>query len=224
MHDHSSIESSVGKIGESELHKHFFDYDTDCESIESSRSWNKSSGGHQCDVSIESPWRLLEDHDHFSSHNSSDEELEEENCSIHHDVLPVVCQQLATGGTITISSMSNVPMADAREPNKVVSSLGTTNSILCETDSLLFHRPTPVIRDEECPMMKRHQRTSGKHAQGRLHRHRVVKEHIPQFAVIEWDDEMLKKQETEGVDSSSDDGEGSRGAKHEDSSQPTNFM
>lgn len=152
MYDQSSIESSVDNMSASYL-QHPFDHDSDCESIESTPSRKKSSGGRG-DTSVESPWISLEDHGHFSSDNASDNE-----------------------------------------------------SLLCEADSLLFRRLSPRRR-KESSSMNNGQRICGEKSQRILHSPRISKEHIPQFAVVEWDEELMKRLVLEPGNSSSEEGSG----------------
>jgi hypothetical protein len=192
MHDQSSIESSLA------------DHHDD-----QGGSWKESSGAHQCDVSVESPWRLLreEDLDHFS-HHASDEEHEENDSSHDHNNRSNAIHNLLSIERqlpLTIESKSILRMVDTTRDRHggAISSSCATNGILGQADSLSFRRLSPRKSDEPTSMNKE-QRSSDKKSRRRLNRHCAVKEHIPQFAVIEWDEDLLKRHVNNGMDSSCD--------------------
>ena len=177
---------------------------------------------------------LEEDLDNFSNYDVSDEDEEDEEDDSHHDNhhqnnsisnIAAVHRGLSWSieerqllrRPVTIESnskSSSVHTSDMkRKQNRSgVLLLGTTTDcILHETDSLSFRRRplSPRTKSDRPPGSRRNnkdQRRSSdeKQSPSKLNRLLAAKEYFPQFAVIEWDEEMLKRQvDEEGTNLSS---------------------
>lgn len=212
MHDQSSIESSLAVNTNSDFQYDTCDYDTDCESTESSQGccFKSLIRNDQSDTSIESPWCFLEDDlDHLSASSESEDEKEENeeigNQCIHS--MSTMVHELRCTTTGQMASKSRI-FDGRREPENmmgvIVSMRMTNKEILCEMDSSSFNQLLPRKRDD-CLLMHEQQQSKIKNSLNRLHHHWVPKKHFPQFAVsIEWDKEMLHRYVSEhDIDSSS---------------------